>query len=78
MDILRSTRSFKSGSSEAVRLPKGVGFGIGTEFRVEREAGRIVLPPISDPAEIKAGTNAFLQCAKWARVRESRGHRRKR
>lgn len=47
------TRTFKSGNSEAVRLPKGMGFGIGTELRVEREGNRIVLTPVADPAEEK-------------------------
>ena len=44
------TRTFKSGNSEAVRLPKGMGFGIGTDLRVEREGHRIVLTPLADPA----------------------------
>lgn len=40
-------RTFKSGNSEAVRLPKGLGFGIGTEVLIEREpGGRITLTPI--------------------------------
>ncbi|MBA3898286.1 MAG: AbrB/MazE/SpoVT family DNA-binding domain-containing protein [Sphingomonadaceae bacterium] len=46
-------KTFKSGNSEAIRLPKGVGFGIGTEMRVERDAHRIVLTPVTDPAEEK-------------------------
>lgn len=46
------TRTFKSGNSEAVRLPKGMGFGIGVELRVEREpGGRIVLTPLIDREE---------------------------
>lgn len=60
MNAPHSTKSFKSGNSEAVRLPKGVGFGVGTELRVEREAGRIVLTPVSDPAEDKRKLLALL------------------
>lgn len=41
-----TARTFKSGNSEAVRLPKGYGFGPGTEVRIEREGGRVVLTPI--------------------------------
>ncbi len=47
------TRTFKSGNSEAVRLPKELGFGIGTGLRIEREGNRIVLTPIADAAEEK-------------------------
>lgn len=46
-------KTFKSGNSEAVRLPKGIGFGIGVELRVEREGDRVVLTPAVDPAEVK-------------------------
>ena len=47
------TRTFKSGNSEVVRLPKGLGFGIGTEIRVEREGDRVVLSPAQDPRAAK-------------------------
>jgi antitoxin VapB len=39
------TKTFKSGNSEAVRLPKGMGFGIGTEVIAERQGERIILTP---------------------------------
>ena len=43
------TKTFKSGNSEAVRLPKGMGFGIGVDIRVERDAGgRLILTPVVD------------------------------
>jgi antitoxin VapB len=47
------SRTFKSGNSEAVRLPKGLGFGVGTDVLVEREGERVVLTPVSDPAAEK-------------------------
>lgn len=47
------TRTFKSGNSEAVRLPKGMGFGIGVALRAEREGSRVVLTPIADPTQEK-------------------------
>lgn len=37
--------TFKSGNSEAVRLPKGFGFGVGTRVRMVREGDRVVLTP---------------------------------
>lgn len=54
MNAPTTSKTFKSGNSEAIRLPKGLGFGIGTEVRIEREGGRLVLTPVSDPAEEKA------------------------
>ncbi|WP_199554388.1 AbrB/MazE/SpoVT family DNA-binding domain-containing protein [Sandaracinobacteroides hominis] len=37
------TRTFKSGNSEAVRLPKDIGFGVGTEVEIARVGDRIIL-----------------------------------
>jgi antitoxin VapB len=36
-----TTKTFKSGNSEAVRLPKDLGFGPGVEVEVQRE-GEVV------------------------------------
>ncbi|HLL29839.1 MAG TPA: hypothetical protein VK403_02475 [Allosphingosinicella sp.] len=47
------TRTFKSGNSEAVRLPQGIGFGIGVAVKVERDGDRVVITPARDPAEEK-------------------------
>jgi antitoxin VapB len=47
------SKTFRSGNSEAVRLPKGIGFGIGTDVLVEREGDRIVLTPVRDPVAEK-------------------------
>lgn len=41
------TKTFRSGNSEAVRLPKGMGFGIGVDVRIERDGDRVVLTPAS-------------------------------
>lgn len=54
------TRTFKSGNSEAVRLPKRLGFGIGAQVRVERDGDRLVLTPLSDPATEKRKWLLFL------------------
>ena len=40
------TRTFKSGNSVAVRLPKALGIEAGTEMRVREERGKYVLEPI--------------------------------
>jgi antitoxin VapB len=40
------TRTFKSGNSVAVRLPKSLGIEAGTEMRVREEQGNYVLEPV--------------------------------
>ena len=45
--LTTTSRTFKSGNSEAVRLPKGFGFGPGTEVRIERDGQMLVLTPVS-------------------------------
>ena len=47
------TRTFKSGNSEAVRLPQGIGFGVGVAVNVERDGDRVVITQARDPAEEK-------------------------
>lgn len=39
------TRTFKSGNSEAVRLPKGMGFGIGTEVQLIDNGDSVTIRP---------------------------------
>jgi antitoxin VapB len=45
MQVVR-TKTFKSGNSEAVRLPKGFGFGIDAEVEVVREGDAVMLRPV--------------------------------
>ena len=40
------TRTFRNGNSEAVRLPKGIGFGEGVELSVERTGNIVTLRPV--------------------------------
>ena len=54
------TKTFKSGNSEAVRLPRGIGFGVGVAVTVERDGDRVVITPTRDPAEEKARLLAML------------------
>lgn len=47
------TRTFKSGNSIAVRLPKALGVKAGTEMRVREEQGKYVLEPVEpEPKKI--------------------------
>ena len=43
---MKTTRTFKSGNSVAVRLPKALGIEPGTEMRVREERGKYVLEPV--------------------------------
>jgi antitoxin VapB len=60
MNAPRHSRTFKAGNSEAVRLPKGVGFGIGTDVVIERRGDEIVLRAVKDPAAEKARIRRLL------------------
>ena len=40
------TRTFKSGNSVAVRLPKSLGIGPGVDVSVREERGRYIVEPV--------------------------------
>ena len=48
-----SRKTFKSGNSVAVRLPKEIAFAPDTEVTVERKGDVITIRPAVDPAEEK-------------------------
>ena len=41
-----TTRTFRSGNSEAVRLPKDIGFGSGTEVEIVRQGNTVTIRPV--------------------------------
>jgi antitoxin VapB len=45
----KTTKTFKSGNSVAVRLPAALGVKAGTEVRVREEHGRYVVEPVDTP-----------------------------
>jgi antitoxin VapB len=45
----KTTRTFKSGNSVAVRLPASLGVKPGTEMRVREERGRYIVEPVEAP-----------------------------
>lgn len=50
---MKTTKTFKSGNSIAVRLPKALGIEAGTEMRVREEQGKYVLEPVAkEPRKI--------------------------
>jgi len=48
-----SSKTFKSGNSVAVRLPKEIGFAPGIDVLVERSGDVVTIRPRHDPAEEK-------------------------
>lgn len=43
-------KTFKSGNSVALRLPKGLGIVEGREMKVREEQGRYIVEPVATPA----------------------------
>jgi len=46
------SRTFKSGNSVAIRLPKTLGIDAGTEMTVREEAGRYIIEPVAKSDKI--------------------------
>ena len=47
------TRTFKSGNSVALRLPKALGIGPDERMVIERKGNVLTVRPAADPAEAK-------------------------
>lgn len=47
---MKKTKTFKSGNSVAVRLPKALGVEAGVEMTVREERGRYIVEPVEEPA----------------------------
>ncbi|MEO7240262.1 MAG: AbrB/MazE/SpoVT family DNA-binding domain-containing protein [Sphingomicrobium sp.] len=45
------SKTFKSGNSVALRLPKGLGIVEGREMRVREEHGRYIVEPVEAPSK---------------------------
>ena len=45
---MKTTKTFKSGNSVAVRLPKALGVEPGVEMIVREERGRYIVEPVED------------------------------
>jgi len=46
MNAPRTSRTFKSGNSVALRLPKSLGIEAGIEMTVREERGRFIVEPV--------------------------------
>ena len=54
------TRTFKSGNSVAVRIPKELGFEAGTEVTIRRIGNRLEIAPLLDPAQERQALRDML------------------
>ena len=53
MNAPRKSRTFKSGNSVALRLPKALGIEAGVEMTVREERGRFIIEPVkAEPRKI--------------------------
>ncbi|WCM29102.1 AbrB/MazE/SpoVT family DNA-binding domain-containing protein [Sphingomonas sp. QA11] len=53
MNAPRKSRTFKSGNSVALRLPKSLGIEAGVEMTVREEKGRFIVEPVAaEPRKI--------------------------
>jgi antitoxin VapB len=60
---MKKTKTFKSGNSVAVRLPKALGIGPGVEMTVREERGRYIVEPVEQkPTKIDL-TGIYGSCA---------------
>jgi len=59
---MKTTRTFKSGNSIALRLPKALGIGEGVEMRVREEHGRYIVEPVETPARRIDLTGIYGSC----------------
>jgi len=60
MGLQVTTRVFRSGNSEAVRLPKEVAYGRDLDVVVERNGDVVTIRPVSDAAAEKKAWQDFL------------------
>lgn len=67
MTAPRKSRTFKSGNSVALRLPKSLGIEAGVEMTVREEKGRFIVEPVSaEPRKIDV--SKFAGKAPWLTV----------
>lgn len=66
-----TTKTFRSGNSEAVRLPRDLAFGIGVELTLEREGDVVTLrPKKAKTQDLKALVAALRRMPKPSAIQE--------
>ena len=59
---MKKTKTFKSGNSVAVRLPKSLGVEAGVEMTVREERGRYIVEPVEAPRRKIDLTGIYGSC----------------
>lgn len=72
--MTKVTRTFKSGNSVAVRLPKALGIQPGTAVRVREERGQYIVEPVEPPLAKKIDLTGIAGSMPWLKpfAREER------
>jgi antitoxin VapB len=60
---MKKTKTFKSGNSVAVRLPKSLGIESGVEMTVREERGRYIVEPVEQQPKKIDLTGIYGSCA---------------
>lgn len=69
--VTATTKTFKSGNSEAVRLPRELAYGIGTELTLERSGDVLTIRPRkAKTQDIKAMVDALRALPKPSSIQE--------
>ncbi len=55
------TKTFRSGNSVAVRLPKELGFEAGIKVQIEAKGTGLVIRPFSEPASARQRLEDFIR-----------------
>jgi antitoxin VapB len=59
---MKKTKTFKSGNSVAVRLPKSLGVESGVEMTVREERGRYIVEPVEQESKKIDLTGIYGSC----------------
>ena len=62
---MKTTKTFKSGNSVAVRLPKALGVEAGVEMIVREESGRYIVEPVKTVAKKKIDLTGIAGSMPW-------------
>ena len=59
--IAVSSKTFKSGNSVALRLPRALGIGADVEMRIEKDGDALIVRPARDAAAEKAKVRRLVE-----------------
>ena len=69
---VHETKTFRSGSGIALRLPKGLAIAAGESMLIEQQGGRLTLSRASDRADLTRRLRALIPALEFIGQRPSR------